>query len=246
MRTSRILHCLLLLARSSALLDWPQPYPQCPAGTLNSIAGCNYTDIAPPRVLKRVNEILLNFIHNATFRGCSDHRNRRNQTSCNHSDPRLLWGKTAQEQLRLKIKLLVLWHTLETLRPNASAIVELGTFVGTTAMGLRMVMDELGYRYPHHVLHVYDSWQGLPPPTKEDRGTGLGQGGLTSSIDAYLDRFAAAGLDPPYIHKGFFGAIPASQYPDNIAFAFYDVTSMAPYSRASNGRTTRCSQAARS
>ena len=95
-------------------------------------------------------------------------------------------------------------------------------YLGSTAMGMRMVMDHLGYRYPEHILHVYDSFRGLPPPDRRDGRTELQQHQLSSSIDAYLERFRSAGLDPPYIHRGFFGAIPPSEYPDRIAFAFYD------------------------
>ena len=134
-----------------------------------------------------------------------------------------MWGTSKQEQIRLRIKLLVLWHTLEKLKPLKSSIVELGTYLGTTAMGMRMVMDHLNFRYPDHVLHVYDSFAGLPrPDNRRDASTELKAGTLVSSIDRYLDRFRAAGLDPPYLHKGFFGQIPHSEYPNDIAFAFFD------------------------
>ena len=123
---------------------------------------------------------------------------------------------------RLRVRLTALWLTLTRLQPRASAVVELGTYAGTTAMGMRMVMDRLGYRYPRHVLHVFDSFEGLPPPSAHDRGTILRHGGLNSSIGDYLRRFRSAGLDPPYIHQGFFGDIPDSEYPPSIAFAFFD------------------------
>ena len=77
-------------------------------------------------------------------------------------------------------------------------------------------------RYPRHVLHVFDSFEGLPPPSAHDRGTFLRRGGLNSSIGDYLRRFRSARLDPPYIHQGFFGEIPESEYPPSIAFAFFD------------------------
>ena len=71
---------------------------------------------------------------------------------------------------RLRARLLILWETLQRLQPTSSAIVELGCFVGTSTLGFRMVMDELGFTYPKHVLHVYDSWQGLPDQGGGDRG----------------------------------------------------------------------------
>ena len=190
--------------------DWPVPYPACPSPIVNSIAGCDFVTIAPPHVRQAVDDILQKFKRDKSFKG---------QQAVTHG----LWGISSAEQTRLRIRLTVLWYTLERIRPTRSAIVELGTYLGTTAMGMRMVMDLLGYRYPEHVLHVYDSFRGLPPPSRRNDGrTELQAGHLRSNIDAYLERFRAAGLDPPYLHKGFFGEIPTSEYPDAIAFAFYD------------------------
>ena len=181
---------------------WPVPYPVCPSPVVNSIRGCDFVDAAPPHALASIVGMI-----------------RRFKSGERHG---LLLGSSDAEQARLRVRLLVLWHTLEKLRPRKSAIVELGTYRGTTAMGIRMVMDHLGYRYPEHVLHVYDSFRGLPPPTRADGRTELKAGGLSSSIDAYLDRFRAFGLDPPYIHKGFFGQIPHTEFPRRIAYAFWD------------------------
>ena len=160
--------------------DWPTPYPACPSPIVNSIYGCDFVT-APQRVQDKVSDILARFKHDRAFRG--------KQHGVTHG----LWGMSPAEQTRLRIRLTVLWHTLEHLRPSTSAIVELGTYLGSTAMGMRMVMDHLGYRYPEHVLHVYDSFEGLPAPNRSQDGrTELKAGHLRSSIDTYLDRFRSA------------------------------------------------------
>jgi len=187
----------------------PWPALNCSWPVVTSATGCDFIQAAPPDVQAQIERIVGHF-----------RSDRRFHTS---AVKHVLDGSTRIEQKRLKIRLTVLWSTLERLKPTQSAIVELGTFVGTTAMGMRMVMDTLGYRYPEHVLHVFDSWEGLPAPRSREGGLGqLKAGGLVSSVDAYLDRFRRAGLDPPYIHRGFFGDIPDSEYPSNINFAFYD------------------------
>ena len=118
----------------------PWPALNCSWPVVTSATGCDFIQAAPPDVQAQIERIVGHF-----------RSDRRFHTS---AVKHVLDGSTRIEQKRLKIRLTVLWSTLERLKPTQSAIVELGTFVGTMAMGMRMVMDTLGYRYPEHVLHV--------------------------------------------------------------------------------------------
>mmetsp|Transcript_52006 Transcript_52006/g.173572 ORF Transcript_52006/g.173572 Transcript_52006/m.173572 type:complete len:330 (-) Transcript_52006:28-1017(-) len=201
-------HTLALASHPSHGSAWPTTnYPQCPE-RLAANVGCDYVSSAPRFAVASIERILDHLAHG--------------------EKPQFSSGvykvnKRSEQINRLRMKLLLLWHTLERLRPAApSAVVELGCFVGTTTMGLRMVMDALGFRAPGHLLHCFDSWQGLPAPTDSDMGTSSRKGSLTASMRTYTQRFRASGLDLPVLHSGFFGDIPSSEYPDRIAYAYFD------------------------
>ena len=103
------------------------------------------------------------------------------------------------------------------------AILELGVFAGHTTRLLRMFIDQ---RSPDRELHAYDSFEGLPARDERD-GKQLrvtdGAGGMAIHKAAFLEKFQAEGLRPPDgVHAGFFGAIPDREYPEPVAFAFFD------------------------
>lgn len=102
------------------------------------------------------------------------------------------------------------------------AIVEFGCYIGTTSLFIRRLLDARG---DNREFHVYDSFEGLPPKTREDEsraGEQFQAGELTVSKKQFLQQFQKAGLRPPVTHKGWFSDLTATDVPDNIAFAFLD------------------------
>ena len=98
-------------------------------------------------------------------------------------------------------------------------VVELGCNVGMTSSYIQRLLKRW---QSGKWLHVYDSFEGLPPKTKEDGATPCDAGASAVSIKMFKQTFKDAGLHLPVINKGFFGDIPDEKYPDKICFAFLD------------------------
>ena len=108
-------------------------------------------------------------------------------------------------------------------RSVPGAFVELGVFNGRTSMMLRKFIA----RYAENrKFHVYDSFQGLPNRTATDGRTRRKSdvaGGMKVSRKQFESNFDEAKVQlPDGIHAGFFGDIADSEYPDPIAFAYFD------------------------
>jgi O-methyltransferase len=123
-----------------------------------------------------------------------------------------------------KTELAVILRELErVLAQNIPGdIVELGCYEGTTSLFLQRLLRE---QNATKILHVYDSFEGLPPKTGQDT-SGAGEqfkaGELNASKQRLIREFKHAGLIPPVIHKGWFSNLSASDMPEKIAFAFLD------------------------
>jgi O-methyltransferase len=104
----------------------------------------------------------------------------------------------------------------------AGDVVELGCYSGTTSLFLqRLIAKEA----PHKVLHVYDSFEGLPAKGEEDTspvGEQFVEGELATSRAELEKHFKQAGLRMPVIHKGWFENLQDSDMPEKICFAFLD------------------------
>ena len=108
-------------------------------------------------------------------------------------------------------------------------VVELGANVGVTSSYIQRLLIRFN-SLPLHIvsvvpdkqLHVYDSFEGLPPKTPEDGATPCDKGASAVSIEQFTQTFKDAGVPLPVINKGFFGEIPDDKYPDKICFAFLD------------------------
>lgn len=101
-------------------------------------------------------------------------------------------------------------------------IVEFGCYIGTTSLFMRRLLDVYG---SDKVLHVYDSFEGLPPKTAQDAsaaGIDFKAGELQAGKRQLLEQFHRARLQPPIIHKGWFNDIRAEDVPSKVAFAFLD------------------------
>lgn len=101
-------------------------------------------------------------------------------------------------------------------------IVEFGCYIGTTSLFIRRLLDQ---RHENRTLHVYDSFEGLPPKSREDEspaGTAFQAGKLAVSKKQFIREFQKANLALPVIHKGWFNELTAEDVPEQIAFAFLD------------------------
>jgi O-methyltransferase len=123
-----------------------------------------------------------------------------------------------------KDQLTVILRELERLLISGpdGAVVEFGCYIGTTSLFIRRLLDA---HTDERQFHVYDSFAGLPPKTKEDEsraGEQFVAGELTVSKKQFLHEFQKAGLRAPFTHKGWFTDLTAKDVPSPIAFAFLD------------------------
>jgi O-methyltransferase len=101
-------------------------------------------------------------------------------------------------------------------------IVELGCYVGTTSLFLQRLCLKTAQG---KVLHVYDSFAGLPSKINQDlspAGEQFVAGELTATKSQLIRNFRQAHLPLPIIHKGWFSNLTADDLPPTICFAFLD------------------------
>ena len=98
-------------------------------------------------------------------------------------------------------------------------IVELGCNVGTTSIFIQSMLQE--YKSDKK-FYVYDSFQGLPCTTEKDNiktERPFKQGDCLTSKDVFIKNFMENCVSLPIINEGWF---KDCNYPDKIAFAFFD------------------------
>lgn len=98
-------------------------------------------------------------------------------------------------------------------------VVELGCNVGVTSSYLQRFIKATG---ADKRLHVYDSFEGLPPKTAEDGATPCDKGASAVSMEMFKKTFADAGVELPIINQGFFCDVPDDRFPARVCFAFFD------------------------
>lgn len=98
-------------------------------------------------------------------------------------------------------------------------IVELGCYVGESSKYIRKTLDVYN---SDKTLTVYDSFEGLPPLSKHEEGTGWKPFTLKTSQEVLIENFRNNGLAEPKIVKGWFKDIKEGDLPEKICFAFLD------------------------
>lgn len=101
-------------------------------------------------------------------------------------------------------------------------VVELGCYEGTTSLFLQRVLQASG---SEKMLHIYDSFSGLPDKVVQDispAGEQFKAGELHASKQRLIQHFKHAGLSLPRIHKVWFESLKAKDLPSAICFAFLD------------------------
>ena len=96
-------------------------------------------------------------------------------------------------------------------------IVELGCNVGTTSIFIQAFLEG---RKP---FNVYDSFEGFPDKLPVDEGEEyhftFEKGGCATTADIFKSIFEDLNIPLPEIHQGWF---KDAEYPEKIAFAFFD------------------------
>lgn len=119
-----------------------------------------------------------------------------------------------------ELEVVLRYCSLAVQQNTPGDIVELGCYVGTTSVHLQKIATE-----HNRTLHVYDSFEGLPPKTEQDSspaGINFQAGELATSKKVLLHNFIKHNLPPPIIHKGWFCDLKTTDMPADIAFAFLD------------------------
>lgn len=102
-------------------------------------------------------------------------------------------------------------------------IVELGCNIGTTSVFIERLLQEY---LPRRKFHVYDSFEGLPEKSIQDETiqttSSFNKGSCKTKIEFLIFNFKMLSLRLPKIHIGWFGEISDKEYPEKIAFAFFD------------------------
>lgn len=99
-------------------------------------------------------------------------------------------------------------------------VVDLGCNAGDSSVVMQTVIQGLA---PEKQVHAFDSFEGLPELTENDRGDGVySKGHMAAPIDQFKRKFEALGLTLPHIHKGWFEQTVPSTLPDRISFALID------------------------
>ena len=106
----------------------------------------------------------------------------------------------------------------EALAANVEGdVVELGCNAGPTSVLLQATLDAHGSRKR---LHVFDSFEGLPPKTEHD-GSEFDAGGCAAPPETLVETFRRFRRRLPVIHPGWF-ADTLRELPAPIAFAHLD------------------------
>jgi O-methyltransferase len=98
-------------------------------------------------------------------------------------------------------------------------VTEFGCYVGESS---KYLMKTLLENNSDKKLYVYDSFEGLPPLSKWEEGTGWREGTLKSTEQILISNFVGNNLPPPIIHKDWFKNVPEDKLPQKISFAFLD------------------------
>ncbi len=100
-------------------------------------------------------------------------------------------------------------------------VVEFGCYEGDTSILLADVLRN----QPDKWLYLYDSFEGLPEKTAEDKsadGWRFQAGELKASPDTVRSKFKKYDLPDPVIVKGWIDQLDNSDLPESISFALLD------------------------
>ena len=115
-----------------------------------------------------------------------------------------------------------LFHLLEQTVANKvpGDVVDLGCNSGDSTIVMQRVISELA---PEKQVHAFDSFEGLPELSDNDRQDGVyAKGYMAAGLDLFTRKFKELGLKMPHTHKGWFEETVPKHLPDKISFALID------------------------
>ena len=115
----------------------------------------------------------------------------------------------------------IVLNELRTTLDLAGDVVEFGCYEGDTSILLADVLRD----QPDKWLYLYDSFEGLPEKTAEDKsadGWRFQAGELKALPDTVRSKFKKYDLPEPVIVKGWFNELENSDLPSTISFALLD------------------------
>lgn len=124
-------------------------------------------------------------------------------------------GHMANIEFRMNLFHL-LSQTLENEVPGD--IVEIGCNAGESSVVMQAIIQQID---PTRKLHVYDSFQGVPPGTEADAGV-YKPGDMAISEEHLYRHFKSLNLQVPIVHPGWFKDTLPTSLPGKIAFALID------------------------
>lgn len=85
---------------------------------------------------------------------------------------------------------------------------------------MRKELDQLA---PERQLHAFDSFEGLPELSENDKQDRVYQKGyMAAGLELFKRKFEALGLKMPHVHKGWFEETVPKDLPEKIAFVLID------------------------
>jgi O-methyltransferase len=114
-----------------------------------------------------------------------------------------------------------IYHLLcQTIQNNVPGdIVELGCYEGITSILIQKTLDQLN---SDKILHVYDSFEGLPDKSEKDAGASFKKGSLRATKLNLIRNFNKHRVKQPIIHEGWFKDTLPKELPEKICFAHLD------------------------
>lgn len=115
-----------------------------------------------------------------------------------------------------------LFHLLEQTMVNkvVGDVVDVGCNAGDSTIIMQRVVTTLA---PEKQVHAFDSFEGLPELTDNDKKDGVyGKGYMAAGLDLFTRKFEKLGLKMPHTHKGWFEETIPKFLPEKISFALFD------------------------
>jgi O-methyltransferase len=114
-----------------------------------------------------------------------------------------------------------IYHLLcRTIQDNVPGdIVELGCFEGTTAILIQKTLDQFN---SDKIIHLYDSFEGLPEKSAEDGDIPVGKGACRTQKGKLIENYNRYQVKLPVIHEGWFSDTLPGELPEKISFAHLD------------------------
>jgi|GEM_PF-792318 O-methyltransferase len=139
----------------------------------------------------------------------------RNPKKLEFKEKRLQGGMTSIEQG------INIYHLLcQTIQNNIPGdIVELGCYEGITAILIQKTLDQFN---SDKIIHVFDSFEGLPDKSEKDGDTIFKKGSCSAQKINLIENFEKHNAKLPIIHEGWFKDKLPKELPGKICFAHLD------------------------